>query len=254
PPAPDGCESRLDDLPRTGRGCRARPLPSGRSDVSIPRRRGDSPMEMNPRLRASLHRAGQKARKHAPKVGIGAGLLAAGYVVFVFVTVRAINQLSVEDRFERAEKDIAGGPQQEVCRQVLRHEALVRALAARGSVPPPLQRTDKGIVDPVLREALQPPTWSQRMHLRDHPGRDPEALAKRLDARNDQLVRELNAAGGSPRDLEPDVSTWSRADANPALRPARIERPETVVRPREAPSEQAAESEARLKALCAATG
>ena len=59
-------------------------------------------MEMNPRLRASLHRAGQKARKHAPKVGIGAGLLAAGYVVFVFVTVRAINQLSVEDRFDRA--------------------------------------------------------------------------------------------------------------------------------------------------------
>ena len=40
-------------------------------------------MEMNPRLRASLHRAGQKARKHAPKVGIGAGLLAAGYVVTI---------------------------------------------------------------------------------------------------------------------------------------------------------------------------
>src|SRR5207302_10270154 len=119
----------------------------------------------------------------------------------------------LEGRFDRAFRDISSGPRQRVYQLVLRHERIVRALAARGAVKPPLVQTAEGVEDPLVQEAARPATFLEKVSLRSAPTKDPDALAGLLEKRNAELLAQLQAAGGSEADLE--ISDRTEALAPP---------------------------------------
>src|SRR5713226_507358 len=99
-------------------------------------------------IKQKLSAAIGHVRRHKKKIGVGAAIALLGWFGFGIFSIWAINRLSFEQRFERAWRNIAGGPRENTYRLVLEHERLVRALAARGAIRPPLVRTEHGIEDP----------------------------------------------------------------------------------------------------------
>jgi hypothetical protein len=198
--------------------------------------------------------AGRKVNRHRKKIGAGLLVAALGSLGAIAALTLVMNRRSFEERYDLAFSDIASGPRQQVYQLVLQHERIVRALAARGAVRPPLLQTDAGVIDPVLQAALQPPTLAEKLRLRSRPDRDPEALVKVLQQRDAELVRQLDEAGGSRADLEPDLESSALAP------PEAIEVQEPIVRPGQAAlpqprvAAQGFETADRLKALCAAKG
>jgi hypothetical protein len=208
------------------------------------------------RMRDTLKKWGGRVRRHPKKTaGAGVGL---GVLIWLGVglwTTYEINRMSVENRFARAEKDIAGGPRQQVYELVLEHERLVRALAARGTVPAPLVQMDGGVADPMMQEILRPPTLAEKVHVKRRATQSPEAVAALLQKRNAELRSELGE-GTSPM-LAPEINqltTASDAPPDSTLELNRVTRSANQVQVRAGQSQQSLEAADQIKALCAARG
>ena len=210
---------------------------------------------MKAQIRQAARAVAVQVKRHPKKTaGAGIGLTTLVWIAAGIWTTYLLNQKTFEQRFDQAQRDIAGSPREQVYDLVLEHERLVRSLAARGVVPPPLSPTDGGVLDPLMQEILRPSTVAEKLRVSHRPTQDPASVVKLLEERNAELRSRL-ATSPPPAFAPQSQQLTSASDAPPdsTLELNRVVRSPQPVQ-EGGPSAQSLQAADSIKALCAAKG